>query len=98
MKTEVTEDYGLPKDKLFFSLSEIKGTGLMSIEQAKQKLYAGDLKGVKNGAKWLITREELIRYITEDMSPNGKETVEEPLKRAGHVYKRRSGRVLKSEE
>ena len=63
---ETTEDFELPKGKLFFKLSEIKETGLMSIERAKQLLYKGELQGVKNGKMWIIPRAELLRIINEN--------------------------------
>lgn len=62
-----TTDFGLPRQQLFFKLSEIKEMGLMSIERAKQLLYKGELQGVKNGKMWLIPRAELLRYLNEDM-------------------------------
>ena len=61
-------DFGLPKDKLFFKLSEIKQMGLMSTERAKQLLYKGELQGIKNGVMWLIPREELINMITANFT------------------------------
>lgn len=61
-------EYGLPQDKLFFKLSEIKSIGLMSTERAKKELYRGKLHGIKNGRDWLIPREELVRYMNEEMN------------------------------
>jgi len=66
-EAETVQDFGLPKDKLFYKLSEIKAIGLMSVERAKQLLYNGELTGVKNGVMWLVPRDELIRYLNEDM-------------------------------
>jgi len=63
-------DFGLPEDKLFYKLSELKKIGLMSVERAKKLLYSGELKGIKNGVKWLIPRVELIRYLNDEMSNN----------------------------
>ena len=63
------QDFDLPRQQLFFKLSEIKAMGLMSIEQAKLLLYKGDLQGKKNGKMWLIPRAELLRYINENMEP-----------------------------
>ncbi len=62
------EDFGLPKEKLFYSLAEVKKIGLMSTERAKILIYAGKLKAIKNGIKWLVPRGELIRYLNEDMA------------------------------
>ncbi len=59
-------DY-LPRNQMFFKLSEIKELGLMSIEQAKKMLYAGKMKGIKNGKMWLVPRANLLKYINEEM-------------------------------
>jgi hypothetical protein len=61
-------DFGLPNNKLFFKLSEIKEMGLMSIERAKKLLYNGELQGVKNGKMWLVPRAELLRVITDNLT------------------------------
>lgn len=64
------QDFGLPKKQLFFKLSEIKEMGLMSPQRAKQLLYKGDLKGVKNGQTWTIPRAELLRIINDNFTGN----------------------------
>lgn len=64
-----SQDFGLPANKLFFKLSDIKEMGLMSIERAKLLLYRGEMQGRKNGKMWLIPRAELLRYIKQDMEP-----------------------------
>jgi hypothetical protein len=58
-----SEDFGLPAERLFFSLTEIERFGIMSRERAKNLLYAGKINGVKNGKKWIIPRAELLRYL-----------------------------------
>ncbi len=63
---EQTTDFGLPKEKLFYKLSEIKDIGLMSVERAKQLLYSGELQGIKNGRNWRVPRAELLRIIQKD--------------------------------
>ena len=56
-------EYGLPKDKLFFKIADIKNLGLMSKEKAKLEIYAKRLQAIKNGRNWLIPRAKLIEYI-----------------------------------
>lgn len=68
------QDFGLPKKQLFFKLSEIKEMGLMSPQRAKQLLYKGDLKGVKNGQTWTIPRAELLRIIYENFTGNTQQS------------------------
>lgn len=68
--TEESQDFGLPTDKLFYKLSEIKSMGLMSVERAKQLLYTGAMQGVKNGKMWVIPRSELLRIINENFTGN----------------------------
>ena len=68
--TETLQDFGLPTDKLFYKLSEIRNIGLMSTERAKQLLYKGEMQGVKNGAMWLVPRAELLRIINENFTGN----------------------------
>ena len=67
---ETLHDFGLPQQKLFFSLSEIKDMGFMSVEQSKQMLYKGTMNGVKNGTKWVIPKAELLRILNENFSGN----------------------------
>ncbi len=65
MKT--LQDFGLPKDKLFYTLTEIKNIGLMSTERAKQLIYKGEIQSVKNGRNHRISRVELIRYLNDSV-------------------------------
>lgn len=58
-----SHEYGLPKQKLFFKLSEISEMGFMSVVKAKKMLYDGEMCGVKNGRNWRIPRDELLRVI-----------------------------------
>jgi len=67
---QTLQDFGLPTDKLFYKLSEIKAIGLMSTERAKQLLYKGEMKGVKNGVMWLVPRAELLRIINANFTGN----------------------------
>ena len=65
-------DKWIPEDKLFFSLTEIAKTGLMSREQAKIKVSRGEITGVKNGKKWVVPRSELIRFIEDNLGRAAK--------------------------
>lgn len=63
-------DFDLPRQQLFFKLSEIKEMGLMSVERAKQLLYKGELQGVKNGKHWAIPRAELLKLLNDNYTGN----------------------------
>jgi len=67
---ETQNNFGLPQHKLFFTLTEIKEMGFLSVERAKKLLYSGDLHGVKNGVKWIIPKEELLRILNANFSGN----------------------------
>jgi DNA-directed RNA polymerase specialized sigma subunit len=67
---DITEEFGLPENKLFYTLSEIKNIGLMSVEKAKQLIYSKKLQGIKNGRNWRISRIELIRYLNVNSKGN----------------------------
>lgn len=64
---EKINDYGLPEEKLFFTLADIARIGLMSYERLKVLIKGGRIKALKNGKNYRIQRSELIRYIDEDM-------------------------------
>ena len=67
-----TENYGLTK--LFYSATEIKEMGLMSVPKLKQHLYSGEIKGIKNGRNWRVSRDELIKFIkANEVSYEGSE-------------------------
>ena len=65
---ETLEDFGLPKEKLFFKVSEVVKLGIMGDSQAKLLIHKKKLQATRNGRTWLIPRTGLLAYLNENLN------------------------------
>lgn len=54
-------------NRISFSLRELEQLGFMKISTCKKLISQGDIRAFKVGNKLFITRDEVIRYINDNM-------------------------------
>lgn len=60
-------------DKFAFSIEELAMLTTLSAPKIRKDIRTGKLKSLKKGSRRLILKDEAIRYLNVDESPNTEE-------------------------